>query len=109
MALLLEQQGFKPAADLLQLLFRGAPVLAQTLHTRMQLRLQGGHPHHEELIEVVAEDGAEFRLLQQRCAWVERLSQHSFVESDPAELTVDHELTGLAGLAHGGAGFCLHR
>ena len=58
----------------MELLPRGAPVFALLVNARFNLRLQGRDAHHEKLIKVVAENGAEFGLFQQLCSWVKRLS-----------------------------------
>ena len=58
------QQGAQLGADRLKLLLGGESVIAETAYPGIDLGLQRGHPHHEELIEVVAEDGAELRLLK---------------------------------------------
>ena len=58
------QQGAQLGANRLQLLLGGESVITESAHPRIDLGLQRGHPHHEEFIEVVAEDGAELRLLK---------------------------------------------
>ena len=103
----LEQLG-QGGLDGLNLLLGGMAVVAEGGDAGIHLGLQGGHPHHEELIEVVAEDGAELRLLQQGGVFVERLGQHPVVEGDPAQLPVDIEL-GIhercsVGIGHKGEG-----
>ena len=65
------------------------------------LRLQGRHAHHEEFVEVVAEDGAEFGLIQQGSAWINGLGQHPFVEGDPTQFPVDVAIRGQHIGAHG--------
>ena len=103
----LEQLG-QGGLDGLNLLLGGMAVVAEGGDAGIHLGLQGGHPHHEEFIEVVAEDGAELRLLQQGGVFVERLRQHPVVEGDPAQLPVDIEL-GIhercsVGIGHKGEG-----
>ena len=58
----------------MELLPRGSPVFTLFVDAGLNLRLQGRHAHHEKLIEIVAENGAEFGLFQQLCSLVERLS-----------------------------------
>ena len=77
----------------------GETVVAEGADARFDLGLQRGHPHHEEFIEVVAEDGAEFRLFQQRGVFVERLGQHPVVELEPAQLAIDIELGSQLGFS----------
>ena len=101
MLLLLIKQWSDVLPDCLELLQRGATVLAAFLDPRLNLCLEGGHPHHEELIEIVAEDGAELRLFQQWSAFIQCLDQHPFVEGDPAEFPIDVEI--------GGENFVTHR
>ena len=52
------------------------------------LVLQAGHPHLEELVEVLAEDGEELRPLEQRHVGVLGQRQHPGVEVEPGQLTV---------------------
>ena len=62
------QQGHQLLADGEQL-FQGVFAVFTGLgDARLHLRLQGRHAHHEEFVEVVAEDGAEFGLIQQGSA-----------------------------------------
>ena len=104
--LLLLQQGDEAFSDGEQLLERCLPVFARRGDASFHLGLQGRDAHHEELVEVVAEDGAELGLIQQRGAGIERLRQNALVERDPAQFPVDvavraqnvgaHELIGQA-------------
>ena len=77
-----------------QLLQWGFAVLAGFGDARFNLGLQGRHAHHEELVEVVAEDGAEFGLIQQGGARIESLGQNPLVEGDPAQFPVDVAVRG---------------
>ena len=90
--LLLFQQRDQGGANGLQLLLRCASIGTGAADAGLHLRFQGGHPHHEKFIEVVAEDGAEFRLFQQRGALIEGLGQDPLVEANPAQFPVDVEL-----------------
>jgi len=65
-----------------ELLGRGLP------HVRGDLSAQSRHPHHEELVQVGAEDGKEFHALEQPVARVERLVEHTGVELEPAQLAI---------------------
>ena len=47
-----------------------------------------GHPYHEELIEVRADDGREAKSLERRHRRVGRLGQHAVVEMEPAQVAV---------------------
>jgi hypothetical protein len=48
-------------------------------------------PHHEELVEVAADDGEELDALEQRVRRVEGLVEHALVELEPAQLAVDEQ------------------
>ena len=98
------QQPGQLGLDRRNLLLGGEAVVAEGGDPGILLGLQGGHPHHEELIEVVAEDGAELGLLQQRGVFVEGLGQHPVVEGNPTQLPVDVE----RGIDHGCSGRCRH-
>ena len=54
----------------------------------MDAALQRGHPHHEELVEVRAEDGQELHPLQQRHGGVERFLENPPVELQPGQLAI---------------------
>ena len=84
----------------LQLFQWRASVLAALINARFHLGLEGGHPHHEKFVEIVAEDGTEFGLLQQRGALIQGLNQHALIEGDPAELSVDVEVGGESVVTH---------
>ena len=66
----------------------------------LDLGLQGGHPHHEEFIEVVAENGAELGLLQQGRVFIQGQGQHPLIEGDPSQLPIEIELGGQNGVTH---------
>ena len=87
--LLLLKQRHQLFADGQQLFQRRLAVFAGFGDAGFHLRLQGCHTHHEKFVEVVAEDGAEFRLIQQRSALIKCLSEDSLVEGDPAQFAVD--------------------
>ena len=56
--------------------------------------------HHEELVEVGAEDRQELQPLEQRHARIDRLVQHARVELEPAQLAVEIEGGGRSRLGH---------
>ena len=101
MLLLQFQQGPQFGVDGLQLFLGGEAVVAAGGDTGFQLGLEGGHPHHEEFVKVVAENGAELRLLQQRRLFVQRLGQDAMVEINPAQFAVDVQLRSNDRLRHG--------
>jgi hypothetical protein len=59
---------------------------------RVDVPLEGGHAHHEELVEVRAEDGEELHPLQQRHGGIPRLVEDAPVELQPRQLPVDEIL-----------------
>ena len=65
-----------------------------------QLVLQAGDADLEELVEVLAEDGAELGPLEQRHAVVGRRRQDAGVEVEPRQLPVEEALRSRSG-AHG--------
>ena len=65
-ALLALDERLDPLAHLEELLAGGAPVGRGGAEPGRHLLLQAGHPHLEELVEVLAEDGEELGPLEQR-------------------------------------------
>ena len=57
----------------------------------LDLLLEAGDAHHEELVQVRAQDGEELDALEQRVARVARLLEHAGLELEQAELAVDVE------------------
>jgi hypothetical protein len=53
------------------------------------LPADAGHAHHEELVEIRAEDGQELGALEERVPFVLRLFEHATLELEQAELAVD--------------------
>src|SRR5262249_57053206 len=51
--------------------------------------LEFGDPHHEELVEVRADDGEKLHALEERDRVVLRLLEHPAVELEPGELAGD--------------------
>ena len=88
MLLLLFQQRSQLRLDFLQLFQGREAIHAQGFDACLHLGLQGRHAHHEEFIEVVAEDGAELGLFQQWGALILGLGQHPLVEVDPGQFSV---------------------
>ena len=50
---------------------------------------QAGHSHHEELVQIGGEDGAELHALEQRHLLVGHELEHAGVELDPRQLAVE--------------------
>jgi len=77
-----------------QRLARREPVGAGGRLPGVQAALEGGHPHHEELVQVRAEDGQELHALQQGHRGILRLFQHAAIELQPRQLAI-HEGIGI--------------
>ena len=86
--LLALDQRLDPLAHLDELLAGGAPVGRGHAEPGGHLLLQAGHPHLEELVEVLAEDGEELGPLEERHRLVGRQGQHPLVEVEPGQLPV---------------------
>ena len=84
-------QALDLAADGHQLRARAHPVRAEFGDARIQLRIQAGHPDHEELVQVGTDDGQEFDAFEQRIGGVPRLFQHAPLKAQQAEFAVDVE------------------
>ena len=84
-------QAFDLAADGHQLRARAHPVRTEFGDARIQLSIEAGHPDHEELIQIGADDGEEFDALQKRIGSVPRLFQHAPLKTQQAEFAVDVE------------------
>jgi len=81
-----------PFAQLAQLLRGGTPVGAGRGQAGGQLVLEARHPHLEELVEVLAEDGEELDALEDRGGRVLGQGQHPGVEGQPRLLPVEEPL-----------------
>ncbi len=81
-----------PVADREQLLGRRATVGGGAGEPRRDLVLEAGDADLEELVEVLAEDGAELGPLEQRHRRVGRERQDPLVEVEPRELAVEEPL-----------------
>ncbi len=80
-----------PGAGGSQLLLGVQAVRADVLDAGAILLQQRGDAHHEELVEVRGDDGQELDAFEQGMCRVERLVEHTLVELQPAQLTVDVE------------------
>jgi hypothetical protein len=69
------------------------PVGTRGLISGMDPALQHGRAHHEELVEIRAEDGEELDALEQGHRGILGLLEHPPVELEPGQLTV-HERVG---------------
>jgi hypothetical protein len=105
-ALLPAQQLLDVEADLGELLGGAAPVGRRGEHAGVDLRLEAGHAHLEELVEVARGDGEELHALEQRELGLLGQREHARVEAEPGELAVQEAvgrgrirrlLLGLAG------------
>src|SRR5499425_2290798 len=65
------------------------PVRPGVLIARVDATLELGHPHHEELVQIRAEDGEELHPLEQRHARILRFLEHAAIELEPRQLTID--------------------
>src|SRR5262252_10843399 len=80
--------------DRVELLLRCQPVGGLLNDARRHLAAKAGDPNHVELVEVRAEDREELDALEQRNARVECLLQHSRVERQPAEFSIEEQRGG---------------
>ena len=69
-----------------------AAVLQRGLDAGLDLVVQAGDPHHEELVEVRRHDRAELHALQQGDVVVLGQLEHARVEVEPRELAVEVQL-----------------
>ena len=76
-------------ADRVDRLRRAAAVLARLLDPRVDVLLQPGDAHHEELVEVRGVDRAELQPLQQRDRIVLRELEDAVVEVQPGQLAIE--------------------
>ena len=77
------------AAYLRQLLCLAHAIRARGHSTRAVLAQHVCYAHHEEFVEVVAEDAEEFELLKQGKRFVQSALQYAIVELKPVDLAVD--------------------
>ena len=72
--------------------FRGSPAVRRQLdHSGADLLHQAGDAHHEELVEVRAEDREELDPFQKRVLLVPCLVEHTALELQQAQLAVDEQ------------------
>jgi hypothetical protein len=98
--LLLEERD-EPRPYLAQLFELRHPVGRELVDVARQRLLQPRDADHEELVEVLGEDGEELEAFEQRLLRVERLFEHAPIELYLAELAVEerHRLVERAQLA----------
>ena len=70
-------------------LARGEPVGADRAIACGDLALESGDPDHVVLVEIGAEDGEELDALQERHRLVLGLLEHTAIELEPGQLSVD--------------------
>jgi hypothetical protein len=97
-AMLIDHQLVNPARDGLKGLRGSGTVRPRRGLAGADVPLEPGHAHHEELVQVGAEDGEELHPLQQRDAGILGLLEHPAVELEPGQLSVDE-----TGIGHGGS------
>ncbi len=85
------EQAYDGGADGAQLFRRRHAIGTRLAHAFFNLPLQPGHAHHEELVNVGADEGQEHQPLQHRIAAVLRFFQHPPLEVHQAQLAVDVE------------------
>ena len=89
MVVLLRDHRPQSVADFVELLLRGTTIGRPFIHPRFYLLLQPCNPHHEELVQVVAENSHELQSFEQRRARVEGFVQHPIVKFQPTEFAVE--------------------
>src|SRR5205085_9779900 len=73
-------------------LHRRQPVGPGGLVAGTDAALEPRHTHHEELVEVRAEDAQKFQALEQGHAWILCLLEHAAVELEPRQLSIDERV-----------------
>ncbi len=81
-------QAFRLAPDRDQLGADAHAVRAELRNSGVQLRVQAGHSHHEELVQIGADDGEEAYALQQRVRVIVRFLQHAPLKAQQSQLAV---------------------
>jgi hypothetical protein len=71
---------------------RRLAVRARILVAGVDPALQLGHPHHEELVEIRAEDGEKLHALEQRHGGILGLFEHPPIELQPRQFTIDERV-----------------
>jgi hypothetical protein len=100
--LLVACQNSNRIRDAGELLGGGEPVWAPDADPRAQLPLEAGHPDHEEFIEIVGGDGEKPDPFQQRMRLVSGFLEHTTIELEPGQLTVDEAVRTRGKLELGG-------
>jgi hypothetical protein len=67
----------------------GKPVGAHGMGPGGQVPLQLGHAHHEELVEVRADDGQELDALEKGDGRILGFAEHAVIELEPRQLAID--------------------
>ena len=70
----------------------GEPVRTDRLVAGGDETLEAGHPHHEELVQVRAEDRKELDPLEERHRFVLGFLEHAAVELEPRQLAIDQRV-----------------
>ena len=85
------------------------PVRAKLLDARIHLLLEPGDAHHEELVEVRAQDRKKLHSLEQRVRWIERLFENTALKAEKTQLAIDEQTAVVEGKYRRGSrlGGCL--
>ena len=75
--------------DEFELLVRSEACVIARADALILLQLKSADTHHEKLIEICRRDGEEFRPLQHRQRGACGLLQHTFVEGQPTEFSIE--------------------
>ena len=86
------QHGPQPFRDQLKLRRGRETVRREQVGIRLNLLLQAGYANHEDLIQVRGEDGQELASLQERLTPIQRFFEHTPVELDPAEFSIQESI-----------------
>ena len=83
-------------ADLMQLPARAHAAGAGDCDTRVDAAFKPRHTHHKEFIEIAGKDRLKICALKQRQCWILCQLQNTFIEFQPADLTVKKPVFGQA-------------
>ncbi len=75
-----------------ELLLRCAAIDGELMNIGRDLLLQTADPLHEELVQVRAGDGEKLHPFEQRVALVLRLVEHTAIECEPGQLSIEVKL-----------------
>jgi hypothetical protein len=95
--------------DALERLAGREPVGPARVDAGVNLVVETGHAHHEELVEVVGVDREELHALEQRGVLVLDQLQHAFVELKPGHLAVHEQLRRVERRGLSCCGYRFHR